>query len=962
MAWLFWLARSSHTSLVAWRFWASLVSRIALVLALFLALAGLTIVKTRDDLGVFFVLDLSKSVSPDDQKFALDWIAQSVRGMDAKRDRAGLIVFGATAGVEQPLDKSLALQKIQVVINRDYTDLSQAVRLAVASFPSDVQKRVVLITDGEENLGDGLEAAREARASGVDVWIHKLESLRGRDVAIEKITIPGEAKVGEAFDVLVHTRFTGAKSGETKRGTMRLFRNRRLIGSYEVEVGAGDDVFRIPQKIRPEDGAGGYEYEAVLETAADSVGENNRAFGYTRVEGEARVLVVEGKAGEAGDLVAALRGGGVNLDLIPPSQIPSSMAELQNYDAVVLDDVAAEHLTAGPGSQQQLLKDYVESHGGGLVMIGGDKSFGMGGWWHTAVEEALPVSMDVKMRKMRASLALVIAIDQSGSMSMTVPSGETKISLANEAGCRVVEMLDERDKVGVVYVDTAPKWAVKIQPATPDAKKSMYGDIRSNRGGGGGIYVFTALDAAYAALDRAEAAIKHVILFSDASDSEQPEGCVERATAERRKGRTLTVIGMGQETDVDGDFLKRLARAGDGRIVFVEDVRRLPAIFTSETLTASKTALVEADFVPTVTGPATFLQGIDWASAPKLHGYITTTPKNRAEVVLEGTENDPLLAKWQFGLGRSVAFTSDATARWAKDWIGWDGYKRLWPQMVRWVSRRRAPTDYRVASHFEQGRGKVTLDAFDSKGEPVNFLELKAHVSGPDGKPAAAKLVQRGSGRYEAEFPADSAGGYFVTIADKDGAIVGQVGTAISYSPEYRAPDSKSTVVEEMLRATGGRRLVHPQGLFEHVGKPARSPQEVWPWLLAIALALLLVDVSCRRIAFPELAGALWSRMMRRKQTAPEAPASPTMERLKQVKKEAFTPREARGRVEGLASTEAAAVERIIAQAEVPAPATPPETAAPPAATPATPPKPADESPGGYMQRLLDAKKKAKGE
>jgi Mg-chelatase subunit ChlD len=584
-------------------------------------------------------------------------------------------------------------------------------------------------------------------------------------------------------------------------------------------------------------------------------------------------------------------------------------------------------------------------------MIGGDKSFGMGGWWHTAVEEALPVSMDVKMRKMRASLALVIAIDQSGSMSMTVPGGETKLSLANEAGCRVVEMLDERDKVGIVYVDTAPKWAVKIQPATPDAKKSMYGDIRSNRGGGGGIYVFTALEAAYAALDKVEAAIKHVILFSDASDSEQPEGCVERATVERRKGRTLTVIGMGQETDVDGDFLKRLARAGDGRIVFVEDVRKLPSIFTSETLTASKTALVEADFVPAVTGPATFLQGIDWSAAPKLHGYVTTTPKNRAEVVLEGTENDPLLAKWQFGLGRSLAFTSDATARWAKDWIGWDGYKRLWPQAVRWVSRRRAPTDYRVASHFEQGRGKVTLDAFDAKGEPVNFLELKAHVSGPDGKPAAARLVQRGSGRYEADFSADTSGGYFVTIADKDGAIVGQVGTAISYSPEYRAPDSRSTVVEEMLRATGGRRLVHPLGLFEHVGKPARSPQEIWPWLLSLALALLLVDVACRRIAFPELAGALWSRLLSRKQHAAEPPASPTMERLKQVKKEALAP------------TEAAAVERIIAQAEsAPPPVEPSAAATPPAPPPDAAPPPPAEPAGGYMQRLLDAKKKAKGE
>jgi uncharacterized membrane protein len=948
-AFILWIARTSNTSLVTWRYWSALLSRLTLVLSLLLALAGFTIVKTQDHLGVFFVVDLSKSISAEDQKFALDWIAQAARGMDAKRDRVGLVVFGADAGIEQPLGPALT-NRINVMINRDYTDVSQGIRLAMASFPSDVQRRIVVLTDGEENLGDGLSAAREARAAGIDVWVRTLDSLRGRDVAIEKITIPGEAKVGEAFDVLIHTRFTGAKPGETKHGTLRLFRNRRLLGSFEVELGAGDDVFRIPQKIKPEDGAGGYEYEAIIETGGDGVGENNRAFGYTRVEGEARILLVDGK-GEARELEEALRGGGVaNLDRIGPERFPASMAELQNYDAILLDDVGADCLTSGTGGQQQLLKDYVESHGGGLIMLGGDRSFGQGGWWHSPVEEALPVSMDVKLRKMRASMALVIVIDQSGSMSMTVPGGQTKISLANEAAVRVVEMLDEKDRVGVCYVDTMPKWCVRLQPASDGAKKGMMADIRSNLGGGGGIYVFTGITAAYDALDKVQAMIRHVILFSDASDSEQQEGCLEMAARERAKGRTLTVIGMGEETDQHGEFLKRLAKKGDGRILFVEDVRKLPAVFTSETLTASKSALVEAVFVPQLVGPATMTQGIEWSKAPPLRGYVTTTIKDRGEIILQSgvkdSPDDPILAKWQFGLGRSAAFTSDATARWAKDWMGWEGYRRFWPQLVRWVSRRRAATDHRVGVHFEQGKGKVTLDAFDAKGEPTNFLDLTARVSGPDGKPAIVRLTQRGSGRYEGEFPASASGGYFVTIADKETTIVGQAGSAVSYSPEYRAPEARSTLIEDLLKATGGRRLSVPQGLFEHTGRPATSPQEIWPWLLSLALALLLLDVGSRRIAIPELLGAVFSKVREKVLRHPPAAPLPPIERMERLKSAKKIAEEGEKRA------------NAIIDAALPAPPT--EGPGTPAVPPPEPPPPAQE--GDYMQRLLDAKKKAKNE
>lgn len=938
-----WLARTTRTPMARWRHIASLTARLVLVAAVVMALAGATFVRRRDDLGVFFVFDLSKSVPVDDQQFAIDWVTKALKSLDPSRDRAGYIVFGGTAAVEQALDRALDPSRITAVVNRDSTDVAQAIRLAVASFPPDIQKRIVLITDGEENLGNGLEAAREARAAGIDLRVLRLERSRGADAAVDKITIPGESQVDEAFDVLVHTRLTGAAEGTTRKGTLRLYRNRELAGSYEVELGAGDDVFRIPQKITKEEGAGGYEYEAVLEIAGDSIAENNRAFGHTRIEGEARVLLVEGRSEESQHLEAALRAGGVaNLRRTAPDLFPVTMTELLNYDAVILDNVPANRFSSGDSGQMQLMKDFVESHGGGLVMVGGDQSFGPGGYHRSPVEDALPVSMDVRHRKTRVSMALVIAIDQSGSMSMTVPGGQTKIQLANEAAASTVALLHPLDKLGVVYVDTAPMWAVKMQPVTDDAKRKIIDDIRRNRGGGGGIYVKTALSAAYPELDKVEAAIKHIILFSDASDSEQREGCIEMAARECARGRTLTVIGMGRETDQHGAFLRELAVAGRGRITFVEDVRELPRIFTDETILASKSALVEKEFKTAPTGPSVLTEGIDWNSAPPLHGHLVTTMKARAEMALRATEEDALLAKWQYGLGRAAAFTSDASMRWAKDWIGWDGYRRLWPQVVRWGSRRKAPSDYRTALYFASGRGRLTLDAFDEKGEPRNFLDLAARVSGPSGKATHLKLIQRGNGRYEADFPADASGGYFVTIADKDGNVVGQSGGAVSYPAEYRAPETRPMLISDIEHSAGGRLVTQPQGLFEHTAIPAEAPQEIWPILLQLAIALLLADIVTRRIAIPELALAIAERV-RLRRARPARAAEPALERLLAVKQAAVPSR---------------TVERIVEAAPPPTGFLPPP--APSAAASLAPSPPPVESKDAYMERLLEAKKRAK--
>ncbi|MHC4607693.1 MAG: VWA domain-containing protein [Planctomycetota bacterium] len=928
------LARTSHTGLARWRWWSSLVARLVLALALVAALAGATLHKKKDELAVYFVLDVSKSVDPETRKMAEAFIEDAMKQLVAGKDRAGLIFAATHPAIEHGLDTSFDPSSHASIINTDYTDLSEAIRLAVAAFPEGVQKRIVVLSDGKENIGDALEAARAASAAGIEVWSVPLPGKTARDVAIRKITVPGDVKLKEAFEVTVHTRVSGAASDRAVPVRLHVWRNREYLGSLETEVRPGDDAIPIPQKIRPKkeekgEGAGFYEYEVVVESREDGVGDNNRAFGFAHVEGEPRIAYVEGKSGESRALKQALLDAGVsNLQVLTPALLPDTPAALQRYDAVILSDVSAQYFSGGEGGTMKMFHDYVEGQGGGLVMIGGDRSFGVGGYYRTYIERVLPVSMDIRKKKYRASMATVIAIDQSGSMSMTVPGGQTKIQLANEAACRAVDLMREDDWVGILYVDTSPKWAVDMGPVVD--KQDIFDKIRSNQGGGGGIYVKTALWEAWRVLEKVDAVIKHIILFSDASDSEQQEGCVSRAKKERKRGRTLTVIGMGSKMDCHAKFLENLAKAGDGRYYITNDVRNLPRIFTEDILIASKSAIVEKTFQAIPVASAAMIDGIDWAKAPPLHGYVTTTLKPRGEMILQGLEEeDPLLAKWQYGLGRAVAFTSDAKAKWARDWMGWESFGKFWAQILRWVSRRTAAVPFRTRVYFEQGRGRIVVDAYDEKGDPQNFLDLRAHVTHRDAQPQKIRLQQKASGRYEAEFDAD----------------------------KFDPAPARLHLLRDLSRSGNGRLLDAPAGIFRLSGRIARAPLEIWPTLLALALALLLLDVLCRRLAIPDLALAAVERaaaFVRLRRLEKKAAPSPELSRLMEAKSRAIEEQEP------APSAPAPELEKIFKKTRRPSKA----ADAPAAETEEKKeekkrvPKPASAE--SYTARLLEAKKRAR--
>jgi uncharacterized membrane protein len=536
-----------------------------------------------------------------------------------------------------------------------------------------------------------------------------------------------------------------------------------------------------------------------------------------------------------------------------------------------MGDIAAHSLTT---RQIESLASYVRDLGGGMVLMGGDRSMGPGGYSRTPLEDISPVSFDLKQERRRASLAEVIAIDISGSMSATVGS-MTKLDLANEAAARSAALLGPGDYLGVEHVDTEVHWSVPLQPVKD--KKAIEDAIRKAGPGGGGILCDVALREAYRALRGASVNLKHVLLFADGADAENITPDVKGWTSSAfSDGISTSVVALGQ-----GEYLpdlEDLSRRGGGRFYIVEDATRLPAVFAQETVLASRSAIVEKDFEVDVGASGAMTQGIDFSTAPPLEGYVVTIPKGRATVMLTGPEKDPILASWAAGLGRAAAFTSDLKDRWGVQWTSWQGAARMIAQMARDVAR--SEDDRRVRLEADASGGQLHLRAtvVDDDGRLQSFRRLRVGVKGPDGFSRDVALEGTGAGSYTASIPLERPGAYIAVARDElSGDAVATTGAALTAGEEMRPTGSDRGLLARIAALTGGKERDTLAGIFhDRSGRRFAYRDITLSTLITAALALLLA-IAARRLSIPEGAYA-WVRRLRGWRPlvhVPEGPPAP---------------------------------------------------------------------------------------
>ncbi len=827
------------------RFWGGLALRVFLITLIVLALAGMQLRLRADTLTAVFVMDVSDSVPAAEQARGEAMVRQAVEAMPTG-DRAAVVVFGQDALVERMASEERTLPGLTSVPVTVRTDVAGALQLALALFPDEGAKRLVLFSDGRENLSHALAQAELAAAHDIELSFVPLGGPEGDvEVLVEVLDAPTDVRQGQGFDLTVVIHST-AQVG----ATLRVFGDGQLFHSQEVRLQTGVNRFLIPVEAAE---TGFRRFRAQVVPDADTRLQNNKASAFTVVHGPPRVLLVGGQPVEGDNLAQALRAAEMDVELLPPGELPTTLPELAAFDAVLLANVPAAAL---PSGAMEVLQVYVRDLGRGLLMTGGEDAFGAGGYLRTPLEEVLPVDMDVRTREQAPNLALVLAVDKSGSMGRCHCDnpdlnqsyarrevGQPKVDIAKEAVMRAAGALGQQDYIGVVAFDDAARWAIEVQQLM---------DFVTLEGAIGGIQAVgqtnmrAGVEAAYDALQATEARLKHVILLTDGWVHAGELTALAREM--REQGITLSVVAAGGGS---AEYLAGLAQSGGGRYYPAVDILRVPDFFLKETVKAVGQYIVEEPFYPLPSSPSPVLRGLDPAALPLLLGYNGTTPKGTARLALSTPRGDPLLATWQYGLGRAAAWTSDLKGQWATDWVSWPGFARFAAQLVGWTLPAPQVEGITAQAALEDDRAAVRVEATDKAGRPLNFLDVSAVLIGPDLERTEVVLAQVGAGRYEALVELAQPGTYLVQLGVSEGGeAMGQqtLGLVVPYSPEYKASGTNRTLLSELARLTGGGELPEPVAAFLHNLPSADFAREIWGTLLLIVALLFPLDVAVRRV------------------------------------------------------------------------------------------------------------------
>jgi Ca-activated chloride channel homolog len=854
---LIWWYRRSLVDLPKRQLRCSLIVRSGILALLVLALSGINLLRPTRQLFVVFAVDHSLSVDESARETAVSFVQQATKNVGS--DSWAWFPFAASPGAvrtrqdlkaESPRSDDEALSagtsphsSLDPLRWRSNTNLQEVIEAAAAVVPADAVPRLVLLSDGNETTGNARQAAA---AAGIPILTVPMQPRMAPEIQVSKVDVPEQVAAGEPFriEVVVDANHADNVRIEVYRGDRRIVSESRIVQPGENRFVFTEQVdqpteftatiSRVSNQDRTDD-------ESDL-SFRDTILDNNQASGLVFTTARPRVLLIEGVPELAQHLQWAMDAEGIDLVTRTRDNMPDSLAELQEFELLMISNVAATDLTPG---QMDMIRTYVADLGGGFIMLGSDRSFGLGGYYRTAVEEVLPVRSDFEKENEKPGLGMVLIIDRSGSM------GGPKIELAKDAARGAVELLGNKDQIGVLVFDGTPAWISELQPLTD--KAAVIGRIASIRADGG-TALYPAMQTAFDALRSTPARLKHVIILTDGYST---PGDFDDITAQMAAARiTVSTVGIG---DADQQLLERIAQLGSGRYYFTDDPGSIPQIFARETIAAGKSAISEVPFLPQMIRSTTVLDGVDMESAPFLLGYVVTRPKPTSEVILVTETGDPLLSWWRYGLGMAAAFTSDVSGRWSAEWTAWDGYGRFWAQLIRHCMRDPGSKGITIQVRQGEGTAVVQVDAVDALGQFVNGAFIEITIIDPELTRRVKRLPQTAPGRYETTIATDAAGAWTIQLAVQvDGAFVNQQsrGFVVGDPDELRMKPQNLTLLRNLASMTGGTMQPVPESVFlTDEDQTVDSIIPLRPWLLSVAVLLFVIDVLLRRIEMPRLFG-----------------------------------------------------------------------------------------------------------
>ncbi|MCA9240415.1 MAG: VWA domain-containing protein [Planctomycetales bacterium] len=1003
------IGRRSISGIGRARWLVAMLLRATVVTLIVLALADLQHRKTSDKVTVLYLLDQSLSIPQEQRDVMRQWVNESMQRhrRDDKEDRAGVIVFGRDAEVEwQPVDFDYGIARIESQVDRSYSNLEAALRKAMSIFPHDSAKRIVIVSDGNENVGNVARQARAMASAGISIDVLPVMLVPRSEVSVEKVVIPPDVRREQPFElrVVLNNQPPSEKPNQSARGKLRIVRKHgdreETLTEQDVELKPGKEILTIRETI---DQADFYTYEARFEpeqASADSSSQNNVATAFTHVQGRGHVLLIEDAdhPGEFDLLMEKLREAGLEVTSQASDQLFTTIGDLQRFDTVVLANVPrTSGLDAGEDGgvdtdtiagfsdkQIEMLVSNTEDLGCGLVMLGGDRSLGAGDWEGTLVEKALPVNFRIKSKK----------VEPVGALAMIMHASEfaqgnywQKV-IAREA----IKTLGPRDYCGLIQWNGNDQWLWNhsnggMLPVGPHRARMMasvdrliVGDMPQFDPG------MRRVAASLAKLKNPTPAIKHCIIISDGDPSRPSNSTIAAFIKQRIQITTVAVGALGGHGDLQ--MMQSIARQTGGKFYLVKSANALPRIYKREARRVARPLTKEFDppVYPIIANQFhPVVQGIE--SFPPVAGFVLNSLKKNSLVdqVIRlpepaEQEHSTLLATWTYGLGKTAVVSTDAGARWANDWTAWENYGRFYTQLIRWSMRPTGDTgNYSVATEVKDGKTRIIVDALDKEDEFINVGAMTATVLSPEMESSAVVVEQVAPGRYVGEFNSDEAGSYMVAVNPGAGQPMIRTGVNVGYSDEFRDRETNRPLLKQLasLEPRGGKPgvVIDEQAgvALPGAGKPpeplvevdpyrrdlpkAVSSQDRWPLMVFLASCVFLADVFVRRVQF----GFEWlnpavewfrTRVLGQQQQVPQ---QATMSRLQSRK------RELREHTQSRAAEARFEYDETTTQREVPLA----DVKAPP------PPDPKRQQTGGgmgaqekkeesYLDRLKKAKEEAK--
>ena len=802
--------------------------RSVLSILLILALSGMNIFKTADTVTTIFCADLSAS-SREYVYNSKDFFDKSQKNI-RENMLFGAVAFGTNAVLEKSVDENIFNWNFSSYIDDSATNIEESLKIASTVFDDDTSKRIVLVSDGSENMGDAIKQASVLKSKNivVDAYIPKKDT--GEEVQVTSIDVDKYINKNVWYDVGIVVDST-----VNTTGVLRLYKDSSLVYNENVSITSGNNRFVIRDISEK---GGNVVYRATIEPLEDTYTENNQIYESCYIDDVPYVMVIENN--DSGrEMKKLLEASKVNVVGVDANSSPTTVEQLDKYDAVVISDVNIDDL-----SQEflQALDLYVKNLGGGLLVTAGENSLALGGYFNTPLENMLPINMQIKTEGENPNLGMIFVIDNSGSMD-SANYGVSRMEMAKEAVIRSIDNLNPNDVVGVLSFDSTPTWV--FEPAlvgeNSEAIKTEVAKMQPE----GGTSILPALSEAGKKMEDVDAKIKHIVLLTDGQAETQ--GYENVISGMKDAGITLSTVAVGNGADTS--LLKSLADKSNGRYYFTNEFTDLPKIFANETLLAGKDYINNREFFPKSSDYSDILSNI--SDTPMISGYISSSLKQGADLVLSTDEDEPLLATWQYGIGRTAVWTSDMNGRWTDSWLSSDSGTNIIKNTVSWVMKQKISEDISASANVLGGKSKIIIESDSSS----NIKSMKGTVISFDNNEYSVDFKNVSSGVFEGELSDTREGAYIVNldIVYSDGKSE-NINTSfnIHYPIEYditKNRDGENTI-KKIVEITGGKIIENPEDIYSYDMNNVLSETNLDSFLIFSSIVLLLFDIFIRRFSF----------------------------------------------------------------------------------------------------------------